>query len=166
MLTLYRVAAVLAVSLVLSLAVSIFIDVNHMRFMMGNCPGECPSVFPTPLFFVSFILSFSLITAVGLIIAGSLASARGPSASEPASPNSNGDALSDLSMARKLLPRLERRVLDYIVENGGEVSQASIARDLGLSKVRTWRIVQRLEKKGLVEVYKVKGRNMVRIRRS
>jgi len=35
-----------------------------------------------------------------------------------------------------------------------------------LSKVRAWRIVRRLEEKGLVEVVKVKGRNIVRLRRN
>jgi uncharacterized membrane protein len=58
-----------------------------------------------------------------------------------------------------------REVLSYIANHGGEVSQASISKDLGLSNVRTWRIIKRLEYKGLVEVYKIKGRNIMRIKR-
>jgi len=38
-------------------------------------------------------------------------------------------------------------------------------RDLGLSKVRAWRIVRIFEEKGLVEVSKVKGRNVVKLRK-
>jgi uncharacterized membrane protein len=58
-----------------------------------------------------------------------------------------------------------REVLSYIANPGGEVSQASISKDLGLSNVGTWRIIKRLEYKGLVEVYKIKGRNIMRIKR-
>ncbi len=64
----------------------------------------------------------------------------------------------------KLLPKAEREVLEYVVKSGGEVFQYQIMRELGLSKVQSWRIVRRLEEKGLVEVTKVKGRNIVRLR--
>lgn len=67
-------------------------------------------------------------------------------------------------VVRRLLPDLERRILDNIIKNGGEVSQSDIARSLKLNKVRTWRVVQRLQQKGLIEVYKAKGRNIVRIK--
>ncbi|BDR92906.1 helix-turn-helix transcriptional regulator [Vulcanisaeta souniana] len=46
----------------------------------------------------------------------------------------------------------------------GEVFQYQIMKDLGLSKVQAWRIVRRLEEKGLVEVIKVKGRNIVKLK--
>lgn len=64
----------------------------------------------------------------------------------------------------KLLPSQERVVFEYIVKSGGEVYQYQIMRDLKLSKVKAWRIVRRLEEKGLVEVTKVKGRNVVKLR--
>ena len=64
----------------------------------------------------------------------------------------------------KLLPRQERLVIEYVIKSGGEVYQYQLTRDLGLSKVKAWRIVRRLEEKGLVEVVKVKGRNIIRLR--
>ncbi len=64
----------------------------------------------------------------------------------------------------KLLPKAEREVMEYIMKSGGEVYQYQIMKDLGLSKVRAWRIVRRLEEKGLVDVIKVKGRNLVKLK--
>ncbi|MGC8606239.1 MAG: helix-turn-helix transcriptional regulator [Vulcanisaeta sp.] len=64
----------------------------------------------------------------------------------------------------KLLPKAEREVLEYVIKSGGEIFQYQIMRDLGLSKVQAWRIVHRLEEKGLLEVVKVKGRNIVRLK--
>jgi biotin operon repressor len=78
--------------------------------------------------------------------------------------NAGGDAIAEtpgISDILKLLPSQEREVLEYVIKAGGEVFQYQIMRDLGLSKVRAWRIVRRLEEKGLVEVSKVKGRNVV-----
>jgi uncharacterized membrane protein len=82
--------------------------------------------------------------------------------------NAGGDATAetpDISDILKLLPSQEREVLEYVIKAGGEVFQYQIMRDLGLSKVRAWRIVRRLEEKGLVEVSKVKGRNVVELRK-
>ncbi|WP_291764591.1 helix-turn-helix transcriptional regulator [Caldivirga sp. UBA161] len=64
----------------------------------------------------------------------------------------------------RLLPKAEREVLEYVIKSGGEVFQYQIMREMGLSKVQSWRIVRRLEEKGLVEVVKVKGRNIVKLK--
>lgn len=64
----------------------------------------------------------------------------------------------------RLLPKSERDVLKYIIDSGGEAYQYQIMRELNLSKVRAWRIVRRLEEKGLVKVVKVKGRNLVKLK--
>jgi hypothetical protein len=48
-----------------------------------------------------------------------------------------------------LLDEDERYVVEKLLNNGGEVLQSIISRELG--KVKTFRIVERLEKKGLIE---------------
>lgn len=155
---------VVVISIILSVSLAFFIDTNHIRFMMGNCPAGCPSAFPTPLFYITLALTLPLMIVAGIIILNALKSSSRVITSQP---NLSGDQFmqGDLRSIENLLPRLEREVLSYIANHGGEVSQASISKDLGLGKVRTWRIIKRLESKGLVEVYKIKGRNIVRIKR-
>ncbi|CCC81115.1 helix-turn-helix transcriptional regulator [Thermoproteus tenax] len=135
----------LVLSMVLSFATAFLIDLYHveyMRYMMPTAP------FPTPLFFISWLILATLFMIVGLWLT------RDTTKSEEV----------NIEVVRRLLPDLERKVLDYIIKNGGEVSQSDIARSLKLNKVRTWRVVQRLQQKGLIEVYKAKGRNIVRIK--
>jgi len=54
----------------------------------------------------------------------------------------------------------EKKVLELIREKG-KVSEAEIRMTLRLPKTTTWRIVRRLERKGLVRVRKIGGRNEV-----
>jgi hypothetical protein len=38
----------------------------------------------------------------------------------------------------------------YLVKHGGEALVATVAKELGLNKLRAWRAAQRLQEKGLV----------------
>lgn len=158
------IVLVVVISTIFSVFLAFFIDTNHIRFMMSHCQAGCSSAFPTPLFYITLAITLPLMIVVGIIMLNSLESSYRVYASLQ---NHSGDRLGqvDLKSIENLLPKLEREVLSYIANHGGEVSQASISKDLGLSKVRTWRIIKRLEYKGLVEVYKIKGRNIVRIKR-
>ena len=69
------------------------------------------------------------------------------------------------SMVIKGLTEEERKVVEYIAENGGEVLQKDIARDLGLSRLKTHRLVSSLRKRGVVEVEQWGNTNKVRLRR-
>jgi len=92
-----------------------------------------------------------------VIIISSLLAARHPIPSQ-----ARHEAIDDSVL--RLLPEQERRVMEYLEKSGGEAFQYKVARDLAMSKVKSWRIIKRLEEKGLVEVVKVKGRNVVKIR--
>ena len=52
----------------------------------------------------------------------------------------------------KILTEDERRVVEYIINNGGEALQKDVAKALGLSRLKTHRIVSSLKKRGVVEV--------------
>ena len=110
----------------------------------------CPS-FPTPMFPIYFFVALMAFTLILFIPGFSGSTSREYE-------RSNGDT----DLVLNLLPEMERRVLEYIVKKGEEIPQAQITRDLGLNKVKVWRIIQRLQSKGLVETRKVKGRVLVK----
>ncbi len=51
----------------------------------------------------------------------------------------------------------EKKALLYIYDRGGRARQSDVRNELGIPKTTAWRMFQRLEKQGLVRVYK-KGR--------
>ena len=55
----------------------------------------------------------------------------------------------------------ERRILEYLVERGGRAFEAEIRESLDLPRVTVWRIIKRLELKGIVAVRKVGVQNEV-----
>ncbi|GGP18830.1 hypothetical protein GCM10007981_00060 [Thermocladium modestius] len=113
--------------------------------------------------FYAFVVPIPFLIIGIAIVAYSLTSMRSRPATslvETASPPSFPD-----DQVLKLLPEQERRVVEYLMEAGGEAFQYKMARDLSLDKVKSWRIIRRLEEKGLVEVDKVKGRNLIRLRK-
>ncbi|ABW02309.1 helix-turn-helix transcriptional regulator [Caldivirga maquilingensis] len=127
----------------------------HMMGMMGGFLAYYPLLLPTALLVIGALLIF-------VPMMGRRNHAAVLSTSVNAS--TNAEPVNDLERVLRLLPRQERDVLRYIVKSGGEVYQYQLTRDLGLSKVRVWRIVKRLEEKGLVEVVKVKGRNIIKVK--
>ncbi len=58
----------------------------------------------------------------------------------------------------------DREVLQYIVECGGEVFEAEIREKFKLPKTTVWRMINRLKKSEIVDVYKVGGQNLVRVK--
>ena len=137
--------------------------VNYMTYY--HCMGMmCGAMIYYPLFLPVVLLiigAVTVVTPMALINVNNPSNPREFAAIENTKASDTGDYFSKVL---KLLPKAEREVLEYVIKSGGEVFQYQIMRDLGLSKVQAWRIVRRLEEKGLVEIVKVKGRNIVRLR--
>ncbi len=144
--------------------------VNYMAYY--HCMGMmCGAMIYYPLFLSVALLIIGIIAviaAITLINIGNPNNSRGLGYAMPRGTIMEGtvtDSSSDYyGSVLKLLPKAEREVLEYVIKSGGEVFQYQIMRDLGLSKVQTWRIVHRLGEKGLVKVIKVKGRNIVKLK--
>jgi uncharacterized membrane protein len=62
------------------------------------------------------------------------------------------------------LDRDEVKVIELLRSRGGRALEAEIREALGLPKTTAWRLVRRLEKKGLVVVRKVGNQNVVELR--
>lgn len=125
--------------------------INYMNRYMGMMHG-------VPTSYGLVIPIIFLIVGIAIIISVLLA-ARQPVPNQP-----QREAINDSIL--RLLPEQERRVMEYLEKSGGEAFQYQVARDLAMSKVKSWRIIKRLEEKGLVEIVKVRGRNVVKIRGS
>jgi hypothetical protein len=150
------VLAVALVTLITALPMVSYMGYYHCMGMMCGSMFYYPLILPLTLLIIGLVLMALPLTLLRQN------SGIGGSSTLNASPQPTGKGPDVL----KLLPRQEREVLEYIIKSGGEVYQYQVMRDLKLSKVRAWRIVRRLEEKGLVEVVKVKGRNIVRLRRN
>lgn len=55
-------------------------------------------------------------------------------------------------------------VLQFIAESGGEAFESEVRERFRLPRTTVWRIVKRLQKQGIVDVQKVRGQNLVRIK--
>lgn len=69
----------------------------------------------------------------------------------------------DTKIILKLLSEDERKAIGKLVDGGGKALQAEISRLPGLSKVKSHRIVKRLEKRGVVTVEGFGKTNVVRL---
>ncbi|MFP3297078.1 MAG: MarR family transcriptional regulator [Vulcanisaeta sp.] len=153
------ILAVAAILLITALSMVNYMGYYHCMGMMCGPMIYYPLILPVTLMAIGTVL---------LILPLTILRNYGINNTGTAKVNAGGDATAEtpgISDILKLLPSQEREVLEYVIKAGGEVFQYQIMRDLGLSKVRAWRIVRRLEEKGLVEVSKVKGRNVVKLRK-
>ncbi|ASA77403.1 helix-turn-helix domain-containing protein [Thermococcus sp. 5-4] len=62
------------------------------------------------------------------------------------------------------LTKDEEKALLYLFDRGGRAKQAEVREMLGIPKTTAWRMFQRLEKQGLVRVYKKKRENWVELK--
>ncbi len=62
------------------------------------------------------------------------------------------------------LTKDEEKALLYLFDRGGKAKQAEVREMLGIPKTTAWRMFQRLEKQGLVRVYKKKRENWVELK--
>ncbi|NJE31054.1 winged helix-turn-helix transcriptional regulator [Thermococcus sp. 18S1] len=62
------------------------------------------------------------------------------------------------------LTKDEEKALLYLFDRGGRARQAEVREMLGIPKTTAWRMFQRLEKQGLVRVYKKKRENWVELK--
>ncbi len=65
--------------------------------------------------------------------------------------------------ALSLMERDERAVVGRIVEEGGRVTQSEISKVKGLGKVKAHRVLERLEKRGILEKEQYGKTNMVKL---
>ncbi|RLI35607.1 hypothetical protein DRO53_00795 [Candidatus Bathyarchaeota archaeon] len=72
--------------------------------------------------------------------------------------------LEELLRGREHLRPDDRELLGFLVESGGQAFEAEIRSHFRLPKTTVWRMIKRLEREGLVEVSKVGGQNLVKIR--
>ena len=63
-----------------------------------------------------------------------------------------------------LLTKDEADVMKVIVEEGGEISQAKIVSFTGMPKVRVFRIIERLKRKGIISKEPYGKTNLVKLR--
>jgi uncharacterized membrane protein len=58
----------------------------------------------------------------------------------------------------------DRQALQLLADHGGRMFESELKEKLGLPRTSLWRLVRRLEKLGIVEVKKIGGQNLVRIK--
>jgi len=59
----------------------------------------------------------------------------------------------------------DREVIRFLAESGGEAFASEIRDRFNIPRTSAWRLIKRLEREGLVEVRKVGGHSLVRLRR-
>ncbi len=59
----------------------------------------------------------------------------------------------------------DREVIRFLAESGGEAFASEIRDRFNIPRTSAWRLIRRLEREGLVEVKKVGGHSLVRLRR-
>ena len=64
-------------------------------------------------------------------------------------PNPEGKEAKDQKVFLELLEPNERQVISMILENGGEVTQSKISREIG--KVKAFRLLETLRRRGIIE---------------
>ncbi len=58
----------------------------------------------------------------------------------------------------------DREVIRFLAERGGEALETEIREKFELPRTTSWRLVRRLQREGIVELGKVGGRNLIRIK--
>lgn len=69
----------------------------------------------------------------------------------------------DASLALSLMEKDERKVVGRIVEEGGRITQSEVSRIEGIGKVKAHRILERLEKRGVLEREQYGKTNMIKL---
>jgi len=69
----------------------------------------------------------------------------------------------DASLALSLMERDEGKIVGRIVEEGGRITQSEISRIEGIGKVKAHRILERLEKRGILAKEQYGKTNMVKL---
>lgn len=69
-----------------------------------------------------------------------------------------------LLRSRPQLRLEDREALQYLADSGGEAFETELREKFQLPKTTIWRQVRRLQREGLVEVRKIGGQNLIRIR--
>lgn len=66
--------------------------------------------------------------------------------------------------ARPQLRQDDREVIEYLAQAGGEAFESEVRNKFKFPKTTVWRMIKRLEREEIVEVRKVGGQNLVRIK--
>ncbi|MEM2991803.1 MAG: MarR family transcriptional regulator [Candidatus Caldarchaeum sp.] len=60
----------------------------------------------------------------------------------------------------------EKAVVDFLIHNGGKVEQRMISKELGISRIKTHRLVASLKRRGVIEVTRRGRTNLVKLKAS
>ncbi len=131
--------------LLLVVPLSILLDYIHVAYMCRGC------VFPSPMFIMFSVTLTTLAVAIYAL-----------TATKTREGEVHGEI--DPSVIASLLREPDRSMYMYLVKHGGEALVATVAKELGLNKLRAWRAAQRLQEKGLVILEKHRGRLVMRLR--
>lgn len=74
-----------------------------------------------------------------------------------------GQQENDAKLALSLMEADERKVVGRIVEEGGRITQSEVSRIEGIGKVKSHRIIERLEKRGILAKEQYGKTNMVKL---
>ncbi len=66
---------------------------------------------------------------------------------------------------KEYLREEDRAVIEFLKERGGQAFESEIRKHFILPKTSAWRLIKRLEKYGIVEVEKVGGQNLVKLKK-
>ena len=126
-----------------------YMGVNHMQgmaFMMGW----------GVLYFLLFILIIVLVIIVTISYVLKIPSQR--SETPIVRRNNGGNGMKELM--RVLTPE-EKVVLNLLIKNGGEMLQKDISRELGFTRLKTHRILERMKDRNLIRKVRIGNTNKV-----
>ncbi|NJE01031.1 helix-turn-helix domain-containing protein [Thermococcus sp. JdF3] len=107
-------------------------------------------------------------TVVGILVLLALAAGGGFAYMKRGGKEERTPGISREDFERRLkeyeLTKDEENALLYLFDRGGRAKQAEVREMLGIPKTTAWRMFQRLEKQGLVRVYKKKRENWVELK--
>jgi len=127
-----------------------YMGVGHMQgmaFMMGW----------GVLYFFLFIIVIALIIAIAI----NYTTSSPPPATTQTATAGPGNGGSELDSLMRILTPEEKVVLNLLIKNGGEMLQKDISRELGFPRVKTHRILERMEERNLIKRIRMGNTNKV-----
>ena len=73
-------------------------------------------------------------------------------------------AVSKMKTDKLYLRNEDKDLLDFLYEEGGSAFESEIRNKFVLPRTSLWRLIKRLEREELVEVRKIGGQNLIKLR--
>lgn len=87
-----------------------------------------------------------------------------PSGEQPVKKESLAEAVSRMKTEKPHLRNEDKQLLDFLCEKEGSVFESEIRNKFVLPRTSLWRLIKRLEREDLVEVRKIGGQNLIKLR--